>query len=147
MSLWFRIQTNKSIYILCTLPIFHFFELFKKFWHFIWLGYCLNRFIALRRCSNDARKNQISKILKNYQGYEECEDSSHSSYPCEFFSILGFRFFRISFDHLLSVTDLVKQHPSHMMPQKILKSPKKWRFGRVRRMWGFLTFFVPLWIF
>ena len=80
-------------------------------------------------------------------GYEECEDSSHSSYPCEFFSVFGFRFFRISFDHLLSVTDLFKQHPSHMMPQKILKSPKKWRIWRLRTMSGFLTFFVPLEIF
>ena len=42
--------------------------------------------------------------------------------------------FRISFDRLLSVTNLFKQHPSHMMPQKILESPKKWRIGRVRRM-------------
>ena len=80
-------------------------------------------------------------------GYEECEESSHFSYPCEFFSIFRLRFFQISFDHLLSVTDLFKQHPSHMMPQKISKSPKKWRFGRVRRMWGFLTFFVPCLIF
>ena len=32
--------------------------------------------------------------------YEECEDSSHSSYSCEFFSIFGFGFSRISFDHL-----------------------------------------------
>ena len=62
------------------------------------------------------------------------EDSSHSSYPCEFFSIFGFRFFRISFDHLLSATDLFKKHQSHMMPQKFLKSPKKWRIGRVRTM-------------
>ena len=66
-------------------------------------------------------------------GYEECEDSSHSSYPCEFFSLFRFRFFQISFDHILSVTDLFKQHPSHIMPQKILTSPKKLRFGRVRR--------------
>ena len=79
--------------------------------------------------------------------YEECEDSSHSSYPCDFFSIFRFRFFRISFDHLLSVTDLFKQHPNHMMPQKILKSLQKWRIGRVRKMWGFLTFFVLFLIF
>ena len=45
--------------------ILQFFELFKKIWDFIWHGYCLNRFITLRRCSNNARKNHTSKILKN----------------------------------------------------------------------------------
>ena len=56
-------------------------------------------------------------------------------------------FFRKSFHHLLSVMNLFKHHPSHMKYQKIFKNPKKWRIGRVQRMWGFLTFFVPLWIF
>ena len=71
-------------------------------------------------------KHQRSGDLR---GYEECEDSSHSSYSCEFFSIFGFGFFRKSFHHFLSVTNLFKQHPSHMRSQKILKSPKKWRIG------------------
>ena len=64
-----------------------------------------------------------------------------------FFSIFGFEFFRKSFHHLLSVMNLFKQHPSHMKSQKNLKTSNKWRIGRLRRMWEFLTFFVPLWIF
>ena len=36
----------------------------------------------------------------------------------------------MSFDHLLSVTDQLKQDPSHMMPQIFLKSPKKSRSTR-----------------
>ena len=134
-------------HIVRTLPILHFFGLFQIFWGIIWLLCCLNKFVTLRRWSNDIRKNQNPKILKNSQGYKECEDSSHCSYPLKFFSILWFWFFRISFDHLLCVTNLFKQHPSHMMPQKILKNPKKWRIGRVWRMWGFLTFLVHVWIF
>ena len=43
-------------------------------------------------------------------------------YPYEIFSIFGFGYFRISFDHLPSVTNLFKQHPSHMMSQKIVES-------------------------
>ena len=53
-------------HILRTLHILHFFEIVKVFWDFIWLGYCLNMFITLRRSSNDLRKNQNPKILKNY---------------------------------------------------------------------------------
>ena len=68
-------------HILRTLPILHFFGLFKIFWGIIWLGCCLNRFITLRRWSNDIRKNRNAKILKNSQGYEQCEDSSNSSFP------------------------------------------------------------------
>ena len=67
--------------ILRTLHIFHFFELFKNFWDFKWLGYCLDRIITLRGCSMGAKKNKNIKILKNYQRYKECEESSHSSYP------------------------------------------------------------------
>ena len=48
-----------------TLPILHFFGLFKTCWHFIWVGWCLNRFITLRRWSNDIRKYPNPKILKN----------------------------------------------------------------------------------
>ena len=48
------------------------------------------------------------------QGYEECEDSSHFVYPCEFFSIFGFGFFWILFDNLLSVMNLLNQQPTHV---------------------------------
>ena len=68
----------------------------------------------------NSEKIEIQKYKKNSQEYKECEESSHSSYPCEFFSIFGFGFFWKSFQHLLSVTNLLKQHPSHMMSQKIL---------------------------
>ena len=86
-------------------------------------------------------KIEIEKDYKIHKGTKNVRN------PWDFFSIFWFRFFRISFDHLLSVTNLFKQHSSHMMPTKILKSPKKWRFVWVRRMWGFLTFFVPFLIF
>ena len=71
----------RNPHILRTLPILHFFRLFKIFWNIIWLGYCLNRYVTLRKWWNDIRKNRNKKILKNSQGYEECEESSHSSYP------------------------------------------------------------------
>ena len=62
-------------------PILHFIGVFNIFWDIIWFGCCLNRFVTLRRQSNDFRKNRNPKILKNWTGYEECEESSHSSYP------------------------------------------------------------------
>ena len=67
--------------ILRSLPILHFFGLFKIFWGIIWHGCCLNRLVTPRRWSNGIRKNRNAKILKNSQGYEECEESSHSSFP------------------------------------------------------------------
>ena len=50
-------------HILRTFLILHFFDASKFFWDFIWLGYYLNEFITLKGCSNDAQKNQTSKIL------------------------------------------------------------------------------------
>ena len=41
------------------------FDVLKKFWDIIWLGYSLNEFITLKECSNDPWKNQTPKILKN----------------------------------------------------------------------------------
>ena len=55
----------RNPHILRILPILNFFEIWKKNWDFIWLVYCLNEFIILKGCSNDATKNQTSKILKN----------------------------------------------------------------------------------
>ena len=71
----------RNPHILRSLPILLFFGHFKIFWGIIWLGCCLNRFVTLRRWSNDIRKNRNAKILKNSQGYRECEDASHCSYP------------------------------------------------------------------
>ena len=71
----------RNPHILRILPILHFFGVFKIFWDFIWIGYCLNRFITLKRWWNDFRKIRNPKIQKNLQGYEECEESSHSLYP------------------------------------------------------------------
>ena len=71
----------RNPHILRILPILHMFDVFQISWDFIWVGCCLNRFITLRRWSNDIRKNPNPKILKNLQGFEECEESSHSSYP------------------------------------------------------------------
>ena len=58
-------------HILHTLPNLLFFEVLKKKMDLIWLGYCLNRFIILKECGIDARKNQNRKILKSEQGYKE----------------------------------------------------------------------------
>ena len=55
----------RNLHILRTLPILHFFDALKKFWDFIWVGYCLNELIKLKGCSNDAQKNQTPKIRKN----------------------------------------------------------------------------------
>ena len=74
----------RNPHIFRTLLILHFFGLFKIFWGIIWLGFRLNRSVTLRRWSNDVQKNQNKKILKNSQGYEEYEKSSHSSYPPNF---------------------------------------------------------------
>ena len=45
-------------------PILHFFDVLKKIWDIVWLGYCLNEFITLKGYSNDPWKNQIPKYLK-----------------------------------------------------------------------------------
>ena len=71
----------RNPHILRTLPILYFFGLFRNVWGIIWLVCCLNRFVTLRRWSNDMRKNRNKKILKNSQWYKECEESSHCSYP------------------------------------------------------------------
>ena len=90
------------------------------------------------------------KIFKKPNEEENLEGTKNVRIPqilrtlVNFLKNFRFWFFRMSFDHVLTVTNLLKQHPSHMMPQKVLKSPKKWRILRVQRMWGFLTFFVPL---
>ena len=55
----------RNPHILRTLSFLHFFEVFKNFGYFIWFRYSLNRFITLRRFSNDFRKNPNPKILKN----------------------------------------------------------------------------------
>ena len=52
-------------HILHTHPFLHLFELYNNFEDLIWLGYCLNRFIKLRRRLNDLQKNPNKKILKN----------------------------------------------------------------------------------
>ena len=80
-------------------PNLDFFGLCKIICGIIWLGCCLNRSVTLRRCSNDIRKNRNPKILKNSQGYEECEESSHSSYLPKFSTSLEFlKFFGASYD-------------------------------------------------
>ena len=55
----------RNVHILCILPILHFFDVLKKFWDIVWLGYFLNEFITHKGCSNDPWKNQTPKILKN----------------------------------------------------------------------------------
>ena len=52
-------------YIFRTLSILHFFVTLKFFWDFIWFWFCLNVFIILKRCSNDAQKNKTLKIFNN----------------------------------------------------------------------------------
>ena len=49
-----------------TLPIIHLVEVFKNFWDFIWLAYCLNRFITLRRWWHDFAKKSKSKNTKKF---------------------------------------------------------------------------------
>ena len=149
----------RNPHILHTLPFLHLFELFKNFGDFILFEYCLNRFITCRRWSNDLRKNQNPKILKNQQGtrilrtlpflhlfelFKNFGDFKWLRY-C-FLVFLDFYFFRRSFDHLLRIMNLFKQYPSHMKSPKFLKSSII-RMGRVRRMLGFFTFFIPCLIF
>ena len=54
----------RNPHILRTLPNFHLFEVLKILLDFICHGYCLNRLIPLRWCSNESRKNPNAKILK-----------------------------------------------------------------------------------
>ena len=66
----------RNPHILRTLPILHLLEVFKIFWDFIWLGYCLNMFITLRTWSNGLHKTPNPKILKNsihFQGVKWVE--------------------------------------------------------------------------
>ena len=58
----------RNPHILRTLPILPFFELLKNFGDFIWLEYCLNRFIVLWRWSNHFRKKNSKNIKKIKQG-------------------------------------------------------------------------------
>ena len=51
-----------------------------------------------------------------------------------FLVFLDFDFFRASFEHLLSVMNIFKQHVSHIKSQKILKVSKKWKNERVQKM-------------
>ena len=57
-------KNARNPHILRTLPFLHFFKLFKNFGDFIWLGWCSNRFITLRRWSNDLRKKSKSQNTK-----------------------------------------------------------------------------------
>ena len=47
----------RNSYILRIPSILHFFDVLKMFRDFIWLRYCINKFITLSSCSNDIRKN------------------------------------------------------------------------------------------
>ena len=60
----------RNSHMLRTLQILPLFEVFKLFWNLIWLGYCINMFIILRRWSNDLQKNPNLKILKNSLHFE-----------------------------------------------------------------------------
>ena len=55
----------RNPHILRTLPILNFFDVLKFCGDIVWLGYCLNEFMTLKGCSNDAQKNKAPKILKN----------------------------------------------------------------------------------
>ena len=83
-------KNARNPHIFRTLPIVRLFGVFKIFWGIIWLGCCLNRSVTLRMWSNDIWKKRNRKRLKNSQGYDECEESSHSSYPPK--SPLGWTF-------------------------------------------------------
>ena len=57
----------RNPHILRILLILHFFDVLKVFWDFIWLWYCLNRFITFSGCSNDVRIYHTPKILKKLE--------------------------------------------------------------------------------
>ena len=75
--------------ILCTIEIFLVFlrsNFFSRFLEGINLKFILCPWMITRW--NIAQYNfKILKILENFWGYEECEESSCSLYPCDFFSI------------------------------------------------------------
>ena len=91
-------------------------EFLKFFWDIIWFGCCLNRFVTLRRWSNDFRKNPNPKILKNSQGYEMTW---------------------ILFKLVCYTWEVIKWYPEKS------KSKNTKKFTRVPRMWGIHTLFVP----
>ena len=64
-----------------------------------------------------------------------------------FLAFVNFDFFRALFENPLRVKNLFTEYASHMRCKLFLKTSKKRRFGRVQRMWGFLSFFVALLIF
>ena len=57
-------KNMRNPHILRTLPILHLFDVLKKFWDIVWLGYCLNEFITLN-VQIIPEKNQTPKIPKN----------------------------------------------------------------------------------
>ena len=74
-----------------TLLILQFFELFENFGDFIWLEYCLNRFITLRRWSNDLRKKNTKKLgrVQRMWGILTFFVPSHFFTSLNFLKILG----------------------------------------------------------
>ena len=133
----------RNPHIVRTLPNLLFFGVFKIFWDIIWLGYCLNKIVTIGRWWNDFRKNPNPKILKNSQGYQECEESSHCAYPPKspliwsFSNFLGHHMAWILFKEVRYTWKVVK-----WFPQKS-KSKNTKKLTGVRRLWGILTLCIP----
>ena len=88
-------------------------------------------------------------FFKNFKEEEIWECTKNVRIPHILCSLPHFLVFFIfifwkSIEHPWSVMNLFKQYMSHMGPQTIFKTSRKWRFGKIWRMWGFFTFFVPL---
>ena len=86
-----------------------------------WLGCCLNRFVTLR----NVRIPHIFCTLVKFFVFLDLDFSGNH-----------FTTFEVQRTYLNDIQAI-------WCPKKILKTPKKWRIGWVRRMWGFLTFFAP----
>ena len=103
---------------------YSFFSFFR-FWYF--LASIEHHLIAMNLFKKypshiKFKKKIISSKKWRFGRYEECEDSSHSMYPCSIFSIFRFSFFWASIEYPLSVMPPFKKHPSHVRSETIFKT-------------------------
>ena len=131
-------------HILCTLinffSILGFWFFRKSFDHLLSV---MNLFKQYPSHMKSPKVLKSSIIVENGKGTKNVRILHILHNLSNFLVFLEFDFFWRSFDHLLCIMNLFKHYPRYMKSPKFLKSALLLRMGRVRRMWGFFTFFVP----
>ena len=113
-------------------------------WDFIWLGYCVNRFITLRRWWNDFRTNPNPKMPKKFTRVRSMWGILTFFVPSQFTTCL--KFLQLFLDAILLGYSLnrfitLRRWSNGIWKKSKSKNTKK--FTRVESVWGILTFLVP----